>query len=408
MRKKIKEGNEVEKEIIKQRVNRLIQKGWRTEVVIGWTIAVIALFILYWVLKVLFPAPVKFLSFFIVFLVFAILFISSFYQIPPGHKGRIIRLGRRIGKLTEEEWSLLEGEEELKRLNEVFTLDEGPKILAPLIDKLIVVDCRRKLSSFRTQDLETKDKLRLWLIFDVRWRIADPFKFIELEQGLDFIEEGIRNLINDFCISYFRRFKLEEIIAPPEAVEECEERLFDFKKFEKTLIKSLSAQEVKEEKEELQRLYPGGPLIYRLQQGPLKEWGVELFGITIRDVDFPTETRKRLEDIRHSHYEKQAKIIDAEAERKVMVIKARGEARRRILVEGAIAEITQKLAQELGITPQQSIQYFALKRFVEEWAEAIKGGKATVILPLELAGMGGIIAAIEKVLGGIVQTRGEE
>jgi regulator of protease activity HflC (stomatin/prohibitin superfamily) len=152
------------------------------------------------------------------------------------------------------------------------------------------------------------------------------------------------------------------------------------------------------------------------------KWGVKVNRVELLDIMPPEDVKQAMEKqmraerdrratILSAEGAKQAQILDAEGIRQSEISKAEGmkqsiilraeaEAEARIKTATAEAEAIGHIANAVGQSPRESVQYMVALKYIEAFKSVLSGKEGkTLLLPYEASGLLGSIAGIRELLG---------
>lgn len=263
--------------------------------------------------------------------------------------------------------------------------EQGINIIIPLIDKFrAVVDLREQVVDFPPQPVITKDNVTMMIDTVIYYQVTDPFSFIyEIANPIMAIENltatTLRNIVGDL--------ELDQTLTSRDLVNS---------KLRVILDEATDKWGIKVNRVELKNILPPKDI----QTAMEKQMRAER---EKREAILRAEGQKTAA-ILEAEGLKQAAILKAEAVREAAIREAEGHRQAQILsAEGeaqAILNVQRAFADSLVMLREAAPDQKVLSLKSLETLKSMAQGQATkLIIPGDLAGLGGVFAALKESAG---------
>lgn len=263
--------------------------------------------------------------------------------------------------------------------------EQGINVIIPLIDKFrAVVDLREQVVDFPPQPVITKDNVTMMIDTVIYYQVTDPFSFIyEIANPTMAIENltatTLRNIVGDL--------ELDQTLTSRDLVNS---------KLRVILDEATDKWGIKVNRVELKNILPPKDI----QNAMEKQMRAER---EKREAILLAEGQKTAA-ILEAEGMKQAAILKAEAVREAAIREAEGHRQAQILsAEGeaqAILNVQRAFADSLVMLREAAPDQKVLSLKSLETLKSMAQGQATkLIIPGDLAGLGGVFAALKESAG---------
>ncbi|NLB52524.1 MAG: SPFH/Band 7/PHB domain protein [Syntrophomonadaceae bacterium] len=260
--------------------------------------------------------------------------------------------------------------------------EQGINVIIPFIDSFrMVIDLREQVVDFPPQPVITKDNVTMMIDTVVYYQVTDPFKFTyEISNAIIAIENlsatTLRNIVGDL--------ELDETLTSRDHVNS---------KLRIILDEATDKWGIKVNRVELKNILPPQDI----QTAMEKQMRAER---EKREAILRAEGQKtaaildaegaRQAQILNAEAIKAAAILEAEGQRQAQILEAEGEAQAILSVQRAFADSLTMIKEA-----QADDKVLALKSL--ETLKDLGDGQATkLIIPSDLAGLGGVFAALKE------------
>lgn len=262
------------------------------------------------------------------------------------------------------------------------TATQGINVIIPFIDNFRhIIDLREQVVDFPPQPVITKDNVRMMIDTVIYFQITDPFRYTyEIANPLLAIENltatTLRNIVGDL--------ELDETLTSRDIVNTRLRAILD---------EATDKWGIKVNRVELKNILPPQDI----QNAMEKQMRAER---EKREAILLAEGQKTAA-ILEAEGRKQAAILNAEATREAAIREAEGQRQAQILeAEGeaqAILTVQKAFADSLVMIKEAGADDKVLSLKALETLTAIGDGQATkLIIPSDLAGLGGVFAALKE------------
>ncbi len=262
--------------------------------------------------------------------------------------------------------------------------EQGINVIIPFIDSFrMIIDLREQVVDFPPQPVITKDNVTMMIDTVVYYQVTDPFKFTyEISNAIIAIENlsatTLRNIVGDL--------ELDETLTSRDHVNS---------KLRIILDEATDKWGIKVNRVELKNILPPQDIQTAMEkqmraerekrEAILRAEGQKTAAILEAEGD-------RQAQILNAEAIKQAAILEAEGQRQAQILKAEGEAQAIINVQRAFAD-SLVMIKEAGADEK----VLAIKSL--ETLKDLGDGQATkLIIPSDLAGLGGVFAALKEMV----------
>ncbi|MDH7497236.1 MAG: SPFH domain-containing protein [Syntrophomonadaceae bacterium] len=264
--------------------------------------------------------------------------------------------------------------------------EQGINIIVPFVDRFrAIVDLREQVVDFPPQPVITKDNVTMQIDTVVYYQVTDAFRYIyEIANPLAAIENltatTLRNIVGEM--------ELDQTLTSRDIVNS---------KLRQVLDDATDKWGIKVNRVELKNILPPTDI----QQAMEKQMRAER---EKREAVLRAEGQKTAA-ILTAEGEKQATILRAEAARESAIRQAEGVRESTILkADGeatAILKVQQAFADSLRMIREAGADDKVLALKSLEAIKDVANGQATkIIMPADLAGLGGVLAALREAYGG--------
>lgn len=264
------------------------------------------------------------------------------------------------------------------------TAEKGINVVIPFIDHFrAVVDLREQVVDFPPQPVITKDNVTMMIDTVVYYQVTDPFKYTyEISSPILAIENltatTLRNIVGDL--------ELDETLTSRDLVNT---------KLRVILDEATDKWGIKVNRVELKNILPPQDI----QNAMEKQMRAER---EKREAVLRAEGQKTAA-ILEAEGQKQSAILNAEAHKEAAIREAEGMKQSKILnAEGeaeAILKVQKAYADSLIMIKEAAADEKVLALKSLETLKDIGNGQATkLIIPSELSGLGGVLAALKEVV----------
>lgn len=264
------------------------------------------------------------------------------------------------------------------------TAEQGINVIIPFIDRFrAIVDMREQVVSFAPQPVITKDNVTMMIDTIVYYQVTDPFRFTyEIANPIMAIDNlsatTLRNIVGDL--------ELDQTLTSRDLVNS---------KLRAILDEATDKWGIKVNRVELKNILPPQDI----QTAMEKQMRAER---EKRQAILLAEGQKTA-TILEAEGEKQAAILKAEAVKEAAVRTAEGSRQAKILeAEGeaqAILNVQKAFADSLVMIKDAGADDKVLAIKSLEAIKQLGEGQATkLIIPADLAGLGGVFAALKEVV----------
>ncbi|HPF44355.1 MAG TPA: SPFH domain-containing protein [Syntrophomonadaceae bacterium] len=260
--------------------------------------------------------------------------------------------------------------------------EQGINVIIPFIDSFrMIIDLREQVVDFPPQPVITKDNVTMMIDTVVYYQVTDPFKFTyEISNAIIAIENlsatTLRNIVGDL--------ELDETLTSRDHVNS---------KLRIILDEATDKWGIKVNRVELKNILPPQDIQTAMEkqmraerekrEAILRAEGQKTAAILEAEGD-------RQAQILNAEAIKQAAILEAEGQRQAQILRAEGEAQAIINVQRAFAD-SLVMIKEAGADEK----VLAIKSL--ETLKDLGDGQATkLIIPSDLAGLGGVFAALKE------------
>lgn len=259
---------------------------------------------------------------------------------------------------------------------------QGINVIVPFIDRFrAIVDLREQVVDFPPQPVITKDNVTMMIDTVVYYQITDSFKFVyEIANAILAIENltatTLRNIVGDL--------ELDETLTSRDLVNT---------KLRAILDEATDKWGIKVNRVELKNILPPQDIQNAMEKQMRAER--EKREAVLRAEGQKTATILEAEGrkqsaILNAEAVREAAIREAEGRRQAQILEAQGEAEAILTVQKAFSD-SLVMIKEAGADEK----VLALKSL--EALQSIGDGKATkLIIPADLAGLGGVFAALKE------------
>lgn len=271
--------------------------------------------------------------------------------------------------------------------------EQGINVIIPFIDSFrYVIDMREQVVDFPPQPVITKDNVTMMIDTVVYYQVTDPFKFsYEISNPIIAIENltatTLRNIVGDL--------ELDETLTSRDLVNTRLRAILD---------EATDKWGIKVNRVELKNILPPQDIQNAMEkqmraerekrEAILRAEGQKTAAI------LEAEGRKQAA-ILNAEAVKEANIREAEGSRQAKILEAQGEAEAILSVQKAFAD-SLVMIKEAGADDK----VLALKSL--EAVKALGDGQATkLIIPSDLAGLGGVFAALKDVMSDTTKSLSE-
>lgn len=298
-----------------------------------------------------------FFAFLILFIIF--LAITSIKIIRQSTVGIVERLGKYHGKA-----------------------EQGVNVIIPFIDRFrTIVDLREQVVDFPPQPVITEDNVTMMIDTVVYYQITDPFRYTyEIASPILAIENltatTLRNIVGDL--------ELDETLTSRELVNT---------KLRSVLDEATDKWGIKVNRVELKNILPPQDIQTAMEK-QMRAEREKREAILIAEgqktaVILEAEGNKQ-SAILNAEANKEAAIREAEGTKQAQILKAQGEAE-------AIMNVQKAFADSLVMIREAEVNKEVLSIKSLEAVKALGEGTATkLIIPADLAGLGGAFAALKE------------
>lgn len=263
------------------------------------------------------------------------------------------------------------------------TAQQGINIIIPFIDSFrYIIDLREQVVDFPPQPVITKDNVTMMIDTVVYYQVTDPFRYTyEIASPILAIENltatTLRNIVGEL--------ELDETLTSRDIVNT---------KLRSILDEATDKWGIKVNRVELKNILPPKDI----QDAMEKQMRAER---EKREAILRAEGQKTAA-ILEAEGKKQAAILNAEAVREAQIREAEGERQAKILqAQGeaeAILMVQKAFADSLVMIKQAAADDKVLALKALETLKDLGDGQATkIIIPSDLAGLGGVFAALKEV-----------
>jgi regulator of protease activity HflC (stomatin/prohibitin superfamily) len=260
--------------------------------------------------------------------------------------------------------------------------EQGINVIIPFIDTFrLIIDLREQVVDFPPQPVITKDNVTMMIDTVVYYQVTDPFKFsYEISNAILAIENlsatTLRNIVGDL--------ELDQTLTSRDHVNS---------KLRIILDEATDKWGIKVNRVELKNILPPQDI----QTAMEKQMRAER---EKREAILRAEGQKtaaileaegnRQSQILNAEAIKAAAILEAEGKRQAQILEAEGEAQAILSVQRAFADSLTMIKEA-----QADEKVLALKSL--ETLKELGDGQATkLIIPSDLAGLGGVFAALKE------------
>ncbi|HBQ85475.1 MAG TPA: peptidase [Syntrophomonas sp.] len=264
------------------------------------------------------------------------------------------------------------------------TAEQGINVIIPFVDRFrIVVDLREQVVDFPPQPVITKDNVTMMIDTIVYYQVTDPFKYTyEISNAILAIENltatTLRNIVGDL--------ELDQTLTSRDIVNN---------KLRIILDEATDKWGIKVNRVELKNILPPQDIQTAMEKQMRAER--EKREAILRAEGQKTAAILEAEGLKQSailqaEAKKEAFVREAEGAKQAQILRAQGEAEAILSVQKAYAD---SLVMIKDANADQKV--LALKSL--ETLKEIGDGQATkLIIPGELAGLGGVFAALKEVV----------
>ncbi|MEQ8201888.1 MAG: SPFH domain-containing protein [Syntrophomonadaceae bacterium] len=267
------------------------------------------------------------------------------------------------------------------------TAEQGINMLIPFVDSFrAIVDLREQVVSFAPQPVITKDNVTMMIDTVIYYQVTDAFRFVyEIQNPIFAIDNltatTLRNIVGDL--------ELDETLTSRDLVNTRLRSILD---------EATDKWGIKVNRVELKNILPPEDIQTAMEKQMRaereKRQAILLAEGQKNAAILEAEGRKQA-NILNAEGIKEANIRTAEGTRQAKILEAEGEAQAILSVQRAFADSLVML-REAGIDDK----VVALKSL--EAIKALGQGQATkLIIPSDLAGLGGVFAALKEVAGSV-------
>ena len=270
--------------------------------------------------------------------------------------------------------------------------EQGINVIIPFIDRFrVVLDLREQVIDFPPQPVITKDNVTMMIDTVVYYQVTDPFKYAyEISNAIFAIENltatTLRNIVGDL--------ELDQTLTSRDLVNS---------KLRVILDEATDKWGIKVNRVELKNILPPQDIQTAMEKQMRAER--EKREAILRADGSKTAAILEAEGARQAQIlnaeaVKEAAILEAEGQRQAQILNAEGEAQAILNVQRAFADSLTMIKDA-----QADEKVLALKSL--ETLKDLGDGQATkLIIPSDLAGLGGVFAALKE-MGDSVKNEGE-
>lgn len=264
------------------------------------------------------------------------------------------------------------------------TAEQGINVIIPFVDRFrMIVDMREQVVDFPPQPVITKDNVTMMIDTIVYYQVTDPFKYsYEISNAILAIENltatTLRNIVGDL--------ELDQTLTSRDIVNN---------KLRIILDEATDKWGIKVNRVELKNILPPQDIQTAMEKQMRAER--EKREAILRAEGQKTAAILEAEGLKQSailqaEAKKEASVREAEGAKQAQILRAQGEAEAILSVQKAYAD---SLVMIKDANADQKV--LALKSL--ETLKEIGDGQATkLIIPGELAGLGGVFAALKEVV----------
>lgn len=137
------------------------------------------------------------------------------------------------------------------------------------------------------------------------------------------------------------------------------------------------------------------------------KWGVKVNRVELQDINPPEDIRNAMEKQMRAERDKRAKILEAEGSRNSQILvaegdkqaqitRAQGSAESKLVVAQAEAKAIETITKSIKSSKTDPAEYLIALKYIEAFANLIKKGDKTVVLPYESSAVLGSIKSIRE------------
>ena len=270
--------------------------------------------------------------------------------------------------------------------------EQGINVIIPFIDRFrVVLDLREQVIDFPPQPVITKDNVTMMIDTVVYYQVTDPFKYAYEISNAIFANENLtattlRNIVGDL--------ELDQTLTSRDLVNS---------KLRVILDEATDKWGIKVNRVELKNILPPQDIQTAMEKQMRAER--EKREAILRAEGSKTAAILEAEGARQAQIlnaeaVKEAAILEAEGQRQAQILNAEGEAQAILNVQRAFADSLMMIKDA-----QADEKVLALKSL--ETLKDLGDGQATkLIIPSDLAGLGGVFAALKE-MGDSAKNEGE-
>lgn len=270
--------------------------------------------------------------------------------------------------------------------------EQGINVIIPFIDRFrVVLDLREQVIDFPPQPVITKDNVTMMIDTVVYYQVTDPFKYAyEISNAIFAIENltatTLRNIVGDL--------ELDQTLTSRDLVNS---------KLRVILDEATDKWGIKVNRVELKNILPPQDIQTAMEKQMRAER--EKREAILRAEGSKTAAILEAEGARQAQILnaeaiKESAILEAEGQRQAQILNAEGEAQAILNVQRAFADSLMMIKDA-----QADEKVLALKSL--ETLKDLGDGQATkLIIPSDLAGLGGVFAALKE-MGDPAKNEGE-
>jgi regulator of protease activity HflC (stomatin/prohibitin superfamily) len=262
------------------------------------------------------------------------------------------------------------------------TAEQGINVIIPFIDRFrVIVDLREQVMDFPPQPVITKDNVTMMIDTVVYYQVTDPFKYCyEIASPIMAIENltatTLRNIVGDL--------ELDQTLTSRDIVNN---------KLRIILDEATDKWGIKVNRVELKNILPPQDIQTAMEKQMRAER--EKREAILRAEGQKTAAILEAEGSKQSailkaEAQKEAAIREAEGARQAQILKAEGEAEAILTVQKAFADSL------IMIKDAQADQKVLALKTLEALKEIGDGQATKLIIPGDLAGLGGVFAALKE------------
>ena len=278
---------------------------------------------------------------------------ASMYVVQEGQQAVITQFGKPVKVVTEA----------------------GLNFKTPFIQEVHRLEKRLLPWDGDPENMQTRDKKRIFIDVWARWRIVEPMKFFQAvrteQRGYKILDDLVDSAVRDVVASH----NLIEVVRSSNR-----ELIYESEELAKDAASGREVIEVGRAKMEAQILQVAN------KNNPQKQYGIELTVVHIKRINYIESVRKAVYKRMQSERLRIAQLFKSEAQQRQNIILGQMQEE----LEGITGEMQQKVAEIRGQADAQVIkiaaegyskspEFYEFLRSLEAYKKTLKGGTRLIL-----------------------------